>query len=138
MMVLWATPPAATQSLGETPCGDRRALETVTRPFGETPGNSAISWRRPRGRRTDFHGPTSTFIYSPLPTESVKRCLTSDETDESWTFLHVNDNHMGTARSYRFRPAINRRWAAIKRQMAAIDAKLSLARRRFDARWRNT
>ena len=46
--------------------------------------------------------------------------------DESWTFLHVNDNHMGTARSYRFRPAINRRWAAIKRQMAAIDASFLL------------
>ena len=44
----------------------------------------------------------------------------------SWTFLHVNDSHMGTARSYRFRPAINRRWAAIKRQMGAIDADLLL------------
>ena len=44
----------------------------------------------------------------------------------SWTFLHVNDSHMGTARSYRFRPAINKRWAAIKQQMAAIDADLLL------------
>ena len=43
-----------------------------------------------------------------------------------WTFLHVNDSHMGTARSYRFRPAINKRWAAIKNQMAAIDADLVL------------
>jgi predicted phosphodiesterase len=43
-----------------------------------------------------------------------------------WTFLHANDSHLGTARSYRFRPAINRRWAAIKRQMAAIDADLLL------------
>lgn len=43
-----------------------------------------------------------------------------------WTFLHVNDSHMGTARSYRFRPAINQRWAAIKRQMSAIDADLLL------------
>ena len=44
----------------------------------------------------------------------------------SWTFLHVNDSHMGTARSYRFRPAINKRWSAIKRQMAGIDADLLL------------
>ncbi|KAA0140161.1 MAG: hypothetical protein CME32_23120 [Gimesia sp.] len=45
---------------------------------------------------------------------------------EPWTFLHVNDSHMGTARSYRFRPAINKRWAAIKQQMSEIDADLLL------------
>jgi 3',5'-cyclic AMP phosphodiesterase CpdA len=33
---------------------------------------------------------------------------------------------MGTPRSYRFRPAINRRWAAIKQQMAASNADLLL------------
>ena len=33
---------------------------------------------------------------------------------------------MGTPRSYRFRPAINRRWAAIMRQMSGIDAELLL------------
>ncbi len=43
-----------------------------------------------------------------------------------WTFLHVNDSHMGTPRSYRFRPAINRRWAAIKQQMAQTGADLLL------------
>ncbi len=43
-----------------------------------------------------------------------------------FTFLHINDHHIGTPRSYRFRPAINRRWAAIKRQMAEIDADLLL------------
>jgi len=43
-----------------------------------------------------------------------------------WTFLHVNDNHLGTPRSFRFRPAINQRWAAIKRQMANIDAAFLL------------
>ncbi|MCP4814267.1 MAG: metallophosphoesterase, partial [Planctomycetaceae bacterium] len=43
-----------------------------------------------------------------------------------WTFLHVNDSHMGSARSYRFRPAINQRWAAIKAQMAAVPADLLL------------
>lgn len=42
----------------------------------------------------------------------------------SWTFLHVNDSHMGTPRSFRFRPAINARWAAIKKQMSEIDADL--------------
>ncbi len=45
---------------------------------------------------------------------------------ECWAFLHVNDSHMGTPRSYRFRPAVNERWAAIKQQMAAIDADLLL------------
>ena len=43
-----------------------------------------------------------------------------------WTFLHANDSHLGTARSYRFRPAINKRWAAIKSQMSEIDADLLL------------
>lgn len=42
----------------------------------------------------------------------------------SWTFLHVNDSHMGTPRSFRFRPAVNRRWAAIKEQMAGTKADL--------------
>src|SRR5262249_39086422 len=46
--------------------------------------------------------------------------------ENGWTFLHVNDSHMGTPRSYRFRPAINQRWAAINAQMAAIDADLLL------------
>ena len=46
--------------------------------------------------------------------------------EKAWTFLHVNDSHMGTPRSYRFRPAINQRWAAIKRQMATSGADLLL------------
>ncbi len=41
-------------------------------------------------------------------------------------FLHINDHHLGTARSYRFRPAINQRWAAIKQQLAQIEADLLL------------
>lgn len=45
---------------------------------------------------------------------------------DSWTFLHTNDSHMGSARSYRFRPAVNERWAAIKQQMAEIGADLLL------------
>ncbi len=31
----------------------------------------------------------------------------------SRTFLHINDSHMGTPRSFRFHTAINWRWAAI-------------------------
>jgi 3',5'-cyclic AMP phosphodiesterase CpdA len=45
---------------------------------------------------------------------------------QKWTFLHVNDSHMGTPRSYRFRPAVNQRWAAIKKQMSEVDADLLL------------
>lgn len=41
-----------------------------------------------------------------------------------WTFIHVNDSHMGTPRSFRFRPAVNRRWAAIKQQIADSGADL--------------
>ena len=43
-----------------------------------------------------------------------------------FTFLHINDHHLGTPRSYRFRPAVNRRWAAIKAQLAGVDADLLL------------
>lgn len=43
-----------------------------------------------------------------------------------FAFLHINDHHIGTPRSYRFRPAINRRWAAIKRRMSEIEADLLL------------
>jgi 3',5'-cyclic AMP phosphodiesterase CpdA len=45
---------------------------------------------------------------------------------QSWQFLHVNDSHLGTPRSYRFRPAINRRWEAIKSQISAESADLLL------------
>ena len=43
-----------------------------------------------------------------------------------WTFLHVADTHLGTPRSYRFRPAVNRRWQAVKRQMSELDAEFLL------------
>jgi 3',5'-cyclic AMP phosphodiesterase CpdA len=43
-----------------------------------------------------------------------------------FTFLHVNDHHIGSPRSYRFRPAVNERWAAIRQQMSQIDADLLL------------
>lgn len=50
----------------------------------------------------------------------------SDSAFDNWTFLHVNDSHMGTPRSYRFRPAVNERWAAIKQQMSEVNADLLL------------
>lgn len=43
-----------------------------------------------------------------------------------WTFIHVNDSHMGTPRSYRFRPAVNQRWAAIRNQIASSGADLMI------------
>ena len=45
---------------------------------------------------------------------------------QHWTFLHVNDSHMGSPRSYRFRPAINKRWAAIKAQLEREPADFLL------------
>ena len=45
---------------------------------------------------------------------------------DPWVFLHANDSHMGTPRSYRFRPAVNKRWAAIAEQMTATGADLLL------------
>jgi hypothetical protein len=50
----------------------------------------------------------------------------SQTTNSAWTFLHACDSHLGTPRSYRFRPAINQRWAAIKEQMAALDPEFLL------------
>ncbi|MEO1997139.1 MAG: metallophosphoesterase [Planctomycetaceae bacterium] len=43
-----------------------------------------------------------------------------------WTFLHACDSHLGTPRSYRFRPAINQRWAAITGQISQLDAQFLL------------
>jgi len=48
------------------------------------------------------------------------------EISASWRFAHANDSHLGTPRSYRFRPAINARWAAIKEQIAASGVDLLL------------
>ncbi|MBM82155.1 MAG: hypothetical protein CMJ78_16430 [Planctomycetaceae bacterium] len=43
-----------------------------------------------------------------------------------WIFLHANDSHLGSPRSYRFRPAINQRWAAIQQQMAEMQPEFLL------------
>ncbi len=45
---------------------------------------------------------------------------------DRWSFLFACDSHLGTPRSYRFRPAINRRWKAIKEQMAESGADFLL------------
>ena len=45
---------------------------------------------------------------------------------DKWTFLHACDSHLGSPRSYRFRPAVNRRWAAIKQQMAELRPEFLL------------
>ncbi len=45
---------------------------------------------------------------------------------DTWSFLFACDSHLGTPRSYRFRPAINQRWGAIKQQMAASGADFLL------------
>lgn len=43
-----------------------------------------------------------------------------------WIFPRACDSHPGNPCSSRFRPAVNRRWAAIKKQMSAIDAAFLL------------
>jgi predicted MPP superfamily phosphohydrolase len=53
-------------------------------------------------------------------------CHMLENSGASWSFLHANDSHMGTPRSYRFRPAVNKRWAAIKQQMSATNAEFLL------------
>ena len=53
--------------------------------------------------------------------------MTHTQTANSdWTFLHACDSHLGTPRSYRFRPAINKRWSAIKEQMASLNPEFLL------------
>lgn len=47
-------------------------------------------------------------------------------TNDPWIFPRACDSHLGTPCSYRFRPAVNRRWAAVKIQMSAIDAAFLL------------
>jgi len=45
---------------------------------------------------------------------------------DTWRLVHVNDHHLGTARSYRYRPAMTARWQAIRRQMIALEPELLL------------
>ena len=47
-------------------------------------------------------------------------------TNDPWIFPRACDSHLGTPCSHRFRPAVNRRWAAIEKQMSAIDAAFLL------------
>ena len=47
-------------------------------------------------------------------------------TNDPWIFPRACDSHLGTLCSHRFCPAVNRRWAAIKKQMSAIDTAFLL------------
>ena len=78
--------------------------------------------RQPPRARTD----PDRRPHSPRDRSSTRAARWRSHRPGHWTFLHVNDSHLGTPRSYRFRPAINRRWAAIKRQIAATGADLLL------------
>lgn len=44
----------------------------------------------------------------------------------SWKFVHVTDIHIGSPRSYRFKPAINENWATAAGQIKAIAPDLLL------------
>ncbi|MCX5658906.1 MAG: metallophosphoesterase [Planctomycetota bacterium] len=46
--------------------------------------------------------------------------------DSPWQFLHVTDTHLGTRRSYRFRPSLDQNWRVVRRQIAATPAELLL------------
>lgn len=45
---------------------------------------------------------------------------------QPFTFAHINDHHLGTPRSYRYRPTMTRRWQAIRRQILAAEPELLL------------
>ncbi len=45
---------------------------------------------------------------------------------DTWRFVHVTDHHLGTRRSYRYRPTMTARWQAIRRQMIALEPELLL------------
>ena len=49
-----------------------------------------------------------------------------NQTDESWSFAHVADMHIGTPRSYRFQPAWNANWETARRQIIASRPELLL------------
>lgn len=51
--------------------------------------------------------------------------MASNNSDR-WTFVHVNDTHKGSPRSYRYRPSVNQRWEAIRKQIALSGADLLL------------
>jgi hypothetical protein len=46
--------------------------------------------------------------------------------DDSWSFVHVADMHIGTPRSYRFQPAWNENWAVARNQILALEPDLLL------------
>lgn len=46
--------------------------------------------------------------------------------DQTWSFAHVSDMHIGTPRSYRFQPAWNANWETARRQIIASGPELLL------------
>ncbi len=46
--------------------------------------------------------------------------------DDTWHFAHVADHHLGTPRSYRYRPTMARRWRGIRRQIIESRPELLL------------
>jgi len=44
----------------------------------------------------------------------------------SWTFVHAADIHVGSPRSYRFRPGWNENWATARRQIVGLNPDLLL------------
>lgn len=49
-----------------------------------------------------------------------------DVPDQSWSFAHAADLHLGSSRSYRFDPSRNENWAVARRQMADFRPDLLL------------
>lgn len=47
-------------------------------------------------------------------------------TDPRWQFVHVTDIHVGSPRSFRFKPALNDNWATAARQIKALQPDLLL------------
>jgi 3',5'-cyclic AMP phosphodiesterase CpdA len=83
----------------------------MMRPSSDVPSQQVSSVVRER---------TYTALNQQLTTSNQQ------QTTGNWHFAHVTDSHLGSPRSYRFRPAINARWAAIKEQIAQSGADLLL------------
>ena len=48
------------------------------------------------------------------------------ENNQTWSFIHVSDIHVGSPRSYRFQPAWNENWQTARNQIAALNPELLL------------
>ena len=43
---------------------------------------------------------------------------------DTWSFIHVSDIHVGSPRSYRFQPAWNENWQTARKQIVDLDPDL--------------